>query len=168
MQAPIPFVWWAVIEESIKFLLVALCILWRKAVDEPIDTMIYMLTMALGFSAFETALFLLEPLVRGDFITAITTQNLRFIGAGLLHTLASALVGFSLALTFYKHLFVRFLSLCCGLILAIFLHAEFNRHILQGTGGTMAIVFFFVWIGIVVLFILFEGAKRIHATKTQP
>ena len=48
---------WAGIEEVLKYLLALIVVLWRKAVDEPIDMLIYMITIALGFSAVENALF---------------------------------------------------------------------------------------------------------------
>ena len=50
---------WATIEEVVKYGAAATLILWNKAVDEPIDYVIYMLTVALGFAAAENMLFLL-------------------------------------------------------------------------------------------------------------
>jgi len=162
-----PIFLWAAIEELLKYALVLVVVLWRKAVDEPIDAMVYLITVALGFAAFETGLFLMGPLGQGDIAGGILTGNLRFMGAALIHTLSSAVVGFAIALTFYRSYVWQFISLCTGLILASVLHALFNHHIIASSGENTAIVFFAVWLGIVVLFVLFEEAKRLPAI-TRP
>ena len=57
------YILWAATEEIVKFIAVALIALHSKYVDEPIDAMIYCITVALGFSALENALFILTPLI---------------------------------------------------------------------------------------------------------
>jgi len=161
-----PIFLWAAVEELLKYLLAVVVVLWRRAVDEPIDAMIYLITVALGFAALETGLFLMEPLGRGDITGGFLTGNLRFLGAALIHTLASAVVGFSIAMTFYRNTIVQFLSLCTGLIIAIVLHALFNHHIIASGGEHTAIVFFFVWLGVIAMLALFERIKLI--TRPQP
>lgn len=156
-----PIFLWATAEELMKYLVAVIVILWRRAVDEPVDAMIYLITVALGFAALETGLFLLGPLGKGDIIGGMITGNLRFTGAALIHTLSSAVVGFSIAVTFYKTYWVQFISLCTGLVLASVLHALFNHHIITGSEKTTSIVFFSVWLGIIGLLLLFERAKRI-------
>jgi len=156
-----PVFLWAAVEELLKYLVAVVVILWRKAVDEPIDSMIYLITVALGFAALETGLFLMGPLHRGDITGGILTGNLRFMGAALIHTLSSAMVGFAIAAAYYRSFLVQFLSLCTGLTVAIILHALFNHHIIQGSGERTSIVFFFVWLGVIGLLLLFERAKRI-------
>ncbi|MCH7598043.1 PrsW family intramembrane metalloprotease, partial [Patescibacteria group bacterium] len=83
---------WATIEEVSKYIVGVLVVLKRKANDEPIDAIIYMITIALGFAALENTLFLLDPLGSGDLPGSILTGNLRFLGATLLHTLSSGVV----------------------------------------------------------------------------
>jgi RsiW-degrading membrane proteinase PrsW (M82 family) len=156
-----PVFLWAAAEELLKYSVAVAIILWRRAVDEPIDAMIYLITVALGFAALETGLFLLGPLGHGDITGGILTGNLRFMGAALIHTLSSAVVGFSIAIAFYRTYIVQFFSLCTGLILAIVLHALFNHHIIESSGERTSLVFFSVWVGIIALFLLFERAKRI-------
>ncbi|MBP9749377.1 MAG: PrsW family intramembrane metalloprotease [Candidatus Pacebacteria bacterium] len=163
-----PIFLWAATEELLKYAVALAVILWRRAVDEPIDAMVYLITVALGFAAFETALFLLEPLGRGDITNGILTGNLRFMGAALIHTLASAVVGFAIALTFYRSYIIQCFALCTGLILASVLHALFNHHIIVGGGERNAIVFFAVWLGVICLFLMFEKAKKItYFTRPQ-
>jgi protease PrsW len=156
-----PVFLWAAAEELLKYSVAVAVILWRTAVDEPIDAMIYLITVALGFAALETGLFLLNPLGHGDISGGILTGNLRFMGAALIHTLSSAVVGFSIAISFFRSYTVQFFSLCTGLILAIMLHALFNHHIIASSGERTSLVFFSVWLGIIGLFLLFERAKRI-------
>jgi protease PrsW len=156
-----PIFLWAAMEELIKYFVAVTVVLWRRAVDEPIDVMIYLITVAIGFAAFETSLFLLEPFGNGDITGGLLTGNLRFMGAALIHILSSAVVGFSIAVTFYKNYIVQFVSLCTGLILASVLHALFNHNIMTGSGESTLIVFFSVWVGILGLLLLFERAKRI-------
>ena len=56
---------WVIIEEVLKYSAALMVVLWHKAVDEPIDVIIYMITIALGFSALENALFIFNPLRDG-------------------------------------------------------------------------------------------------------
>lgn len=160
---------WAAIEETVKFGLAALLILWRKQVDEPIDLIIYMICVALGFSALENALFLLAPLANGDVMQTVLANNLRFIGATLLHVIASATVGFFMALGYTKLRHVRPLAVSVGLILAIALHALFNFLIIRETASNTVLAFLLVWVGAVVGFGLFETLRyaRYHRLPTN-
>lgn len=147
---------WATIEETVKYALAAIVILWRPQVDEPEDLVIYMLCVALGFAALENALFLIAPLTQGDIIGSLLSNNLRFMGATLLHVIASSAIGFALAFAFGKPRHVRALFATIGLILAIALHAIFNFLIILETASHTLLAFFLVWSGVVVWFALFE------------
>ena len=152
---------WAAIEEIFKYAAAIFAAFWHKDLDEPIDAVIYLITVALGFAAFETFLFLMGPLSNGDIITGVLTGNLRFMGAALLHTLSSASIGVAIALSFYRHPFIKFIFLCTGLITAITLHAAFNFFIMLDNGAKSSIAFFAVWLGIIMLFLMFEKVKRV-------
>lgn len=136
---------WATIEETIKYLLAAVLVLWRRSVDESIDFVIYMLTVALGFAAIENALFLISPLSGGNILEGFLTGNLRFIGSTLLHVVASSVIGFALAFSFRRGKVLRTLFASLGLILAIALHALFNFLIINGSGSYTLLAFFMVW-----------------------
>ena len=157
---------WAAIEEFTKFQAMHIIDLHRKVFDEPMDAVIYMITVALGFAALENTFFLLDPLVGGSLSHTILTGNLRFLGASLLHVLTSATVGVFIALSFYKPHVVRLLYLTVGLILAISLHTLFNFLIIRSNGGQTLSVFVGVWVGIIFLFIILERIKRIKAPRT--
>ncbi len=151
---------WAVIEEILKFGAAYLVALRLRVFDEPLDAVVYMVTVALGFSAFENMLFLLSPLSQGDVLRSVITGDLRFIGATLLHTLSSATIGIALALAFYKSAGARRAAAAVGVILAIFLHTLFNFFILGTGGGATFWIFLFIWFGIVVLLFLTERIKQ--------
>lgn len=153
---------WVIIEEVLKYSAALIVVLWNKAVDEPIDTIVYMITIALGFSALENALFIFNPLEDGNYLDSFLTGNFRFLGATLLHVLASGTVGIAMALSFYKSDIVKVIVATLGLFLAIILHALFNFFIMGANGGTVLGVFMFVWMGIIVLFILFEKVKLLE------
>jgi RsiW-degrading membrane proteinase PrsW (M82 family) len=155
---------WVIIEELLKYTAALVLIFWNREVDEPIDMVIYMITIALGFGALENALFIFNPLVNGDFLNSALTGSFRFLGAMLLHVLASGTIGVFLALTYYKSKFTQLVSGTFGLCLAIVLHALFNFFIMDASGETILGVFLFVWMGVIVLFLLFEKIKQIECS----
>lgn len=152
---------WATIEELFKYGIAVFLVLWRKSVNEPIDAIIYMITVALGFAALENTFFLLNPLASGNLIDSFVTGNLRFVGSTLLHVLASSMVGVALAFSFYRSKKFHVLSATIGLILAIALHTVFNILILDESGAQTLNAFLFVWVGVIILFFLFEVARWI-------
>ena len=147
---------WAAVEETLKYGVAAVAILWRREVNERIDLVIYMMTVALGFAALENAFFLIEPFSGGNFLDGLSNNNLRFIGSTLLHVTASSAVGFALAFSYKLPKLIRALAAVAGLILAIVLHSTFNFFILQGDGSHTLLAFFVVWSGVVLFFALFE------------
>lgn len=151
---------WAALEEIFKFGAAYIVALRSRVYDEPLDAIIYLVTAALGFSALENALFLWAPLKEGDILRTIVTGDLRFIGATLLHTLTSATIGITLALSFYKNIETRRFAVLCGVILAIVLHTVFNFFILGGGDGVTFWVFLTIWFGIIAVLLLVERVKR--------
>ncbi len=156
---------WVVIEETLKYALALGVILWHKAVDEPIDYVIYMITIALGFAALENALFIWNPLVSGDLSGSIITGNFRFLGATLLHVLASGTIGIFLAFAFYRSDTMKLLAGTFGLCIAIVLHTLFNLFIMDANGETILSIFFTVWLFVIALFLVFEKIKRIRPAR---
>lgn len=151
---------WAVAEELFKFLAAYLVALRMRVFDEPLDAIVYMVTAALGFSAFENILFLMGPLGTGDIMKTIVTGDLRFIGATLLHTLASATIGIALALAYYKRAALRKLYALGGVVLAIVLHTLFNFFILGSGRGSTFWIFLCIWFGVIAVLLLAEHVKR--------
>lgn len=151
---------WGALEEIVKFGAAYIVALRARVFDEPLDAVMYLVTVALGFAALENALFMIAPLKDGDILRTIITGDLRFMGAMLLHTLASATIGIALAITFYKSKNIRRVSAAVGVILAITLHTLFNFFILKGGSDATFWIFLSIWVGIVVLLLLIERVKQ--------
>lgn len=150
---------WAAIEELTKFAAAFVIALRARVFDEPLDAVIYLVTVALGFSAAENALFLMSPLSHGSVLQTIVTGDLRFIGATLLHTLSSATIGIALAFAYYQGLTTKILAMLGGVILAITLHTLFNFFIL-GAGTAIFWVFLIIWLGIIAVLLGVERVKK--------
>lgn len=156
---------WSAVEETSKYLIALATVLWRREDDEPIDIVIYMITVALGFAAAENTLFLLSPLAGHTLVQTIITGNLRFVGATLLHVLSSAVIGIVLAFSFYSSRIDKFYHAVTGVILASILHASFNFFILNEPEQDVLRTFGFVWLGIIALLAVLEFVKRINPRR---
>ena len=130
--------WFVVIsftEEVFKFLIVKFEVLRNSEFDEPVDTMIYMIIVALGFAALENILYLFTPIDQISFNEAVNRTVvitiIRFLGATFLHTLCSALIGFFLAISFKeskKYIWI------IGIFFAVLLHGIYNFSIMSLEG----------------------------------
>lgn len=163
----IAFTIWAAMEEISKFAFVYFIALRNKCTDEPVDDMIYLIVSALGFVTLENSLFLTQSIHSLDLANTIISGNLRFIGASLLHIMSSATIGVCMALAFYKSKTKRVFAVIIGLIIAIVLHTSFNLFIINGAPGNIFFIFGTVWVGIIVLLLLFEKVKHLKNTA-QP
>ncbi len=155
----------AAAEELVKFVVVYFIALRNKCTDEPVDDLIYLIVCALGFVTFENTLFLVGPLHQGEFLDFIIHGNLRFIGASLVHIMSSATIGIFLALSFYKSRGKKVLYGILGVVGAIVLHTAFNLFIINGAPENILFIFGMVWIGILVLLLLFEKVKHLRKPK---
>lgn len=115
--------------------------------DEPVDAMIYLIVAALGFATVEN--IAAASNAQG---LALETTTLRFIGATLLHTISSGLLGYYWAQSIIKRdkgvLFT-------GFVLATILHAVFNYLIIRFEPEVVPTVFVIV----AALFILYDFEK---------
>jgi RsiW-degrading membrane proteinase PrsW (M82 family) len=155
--------WWlyvalSAIEEIGKFVIVAVIVFHGTFIDDPTDYAIYMIVGALGFAATENVLYLLDPLSTNNITVALLTGNLRFLGATVLHTAASSIIGLSLGLAFYKNNFIKFIYLIIGFIGAIGLHAVFNFFII-GSQNNIFPIFAGLWVVVIFILLIFERVK---------
>lgn len=158
---------WAFIEEVAKFAVVAIVVLWQKVVDEPIDMMMYMIMGAIGFAALENAYYIQSP-ENATFLSSISAGNLRFLGATLLHTLCSAVVGLALATVFFKSVWHKIMAGILGVILATALHTAFNFFIIVNDSSQSTLgVFALVWFALILLILAFEGVKKLGRTPIR-
>lgn len=150
---------WVATEELVKYIAVLFIALKSKYADEPVDFAIYMMTGALGFAALENALFLISPVTLGSATVSLLTSNFRFLGAMLLHTVASGIIGIAIGLAFYKSRAVKRIYLVIGLLGAISLHSIFNFLIINSDKGLFG-VFSILWGVTIIILLLFEELRR--------
>lgn len=160
------FLAWSAIEELVKFFMAAITVLRRRDDDEPLDPIIYMVIVALGFAAAENTLFLLSPLSGSTMAQTIITGDYRFVGATLLHILASAVIGASMALAFYKSKLKKIRYITAGVILSILLHGLFNFLIMNTAPENMVRTFSVVWAGLIGLLAFLEVVKRMPVRRS--
>jgi len=154
---PISLIVLASIEEILKFCAAYVVVHKSAAFDEPVDAMIYMVVAALGFATIENLGALHGNQSQAALIsTVFQTASLRFVGATLLHSLTSALVGYYWAISIRDFNAERFIVF--GILLATGLHAVFNYLILNYGNAVYPVIF----VTIVGFFVLsdFEKLKR--------
>jgi RsiW-degrading membrane proteinase PrsW (M82 family) len=164
-EGPVFYLWASFVEEVVKFWAVAAIALRSPEMDEPVDMMIYLLTAALGFAAMENILVLGRTFGEGISAT-IGIWGLRFAGATLLHLLASALLGYFVALGWFWHRH-RTRLFAIGLVFATLVHWVFNLFISsidQGISLGFSTILLIAMAFLVSA--LFDKIKRRQATST--
>ncbi|MEX2514770.1 MAG: PrsW family glutamic-type intramembrane protease [Candidatus Paceibacterota bacterium] len=159
---------WAFVEEALKFAAAWIVALRMNVFDEPIDAMIYLITVALGFAAMENSLFLLIPVSEAAYLSSFLSGGLRFVGATLVHVVSSGVMGALIAASYYRNKRIRHEFTALGLIAATLLHWGFNLLIMGTAQATILQVFAFVWVAVIILMLVFEGIKRMQKKKTVP
>lgn len=124
----------AFIEEVFKFFAARSAVRGNPSFDEPIDAMIYMITAAAGFATIENILIVIDTIQTNSVSSypALNVILLRFVGATLLHILASAIVGYHWAKV--HALKTHHAPLVSGIIIASFIHLVFN-YLVAGFGS---------------------------------
>lgn len=148
----------ALIEEIFKFSAAYVAVHKSASFNEPVDAMIYAVVAAMGFATVENlgALNMDGQTQSGLLNNALEITSLRFIGATLLHSLASAIAGYYWAVSIRDFNQKRFIFL--GIATATVLHAIFNHLIIRYESMTYPVVL----VVIVGFFVLndFEKLKR--------
>lgn len=157
MWSVISIFWLAAVEEVGKFLIVYFGIHKQKEFNEAIDPMIYMVVAALGFAAVEN---IASALKAPD---GVELTILRFVGATLLHSLSSGLVGYWWSLSIY-HKRHHLTDILVGLFYATIFHSLFNYFTVRfGPGMIVTLLLIFV-----SFFILNDFEKLKTVTKPLP
>lgn len=123
------FIFVALVEEILKLFIFKIYFQEKPFLDEPVDYLIYMITIALGFATFEN-LFLFhqnQALIQSVQASAFVGL-IRFLGPNLLHSLSSGLLGF---FVFFARQQKKLSLLIFGLIVASALHGVFNLLIMN-------------------------------------
>lgn len=156
----------ALVEELTKFWGAKVLLAKNPVLDEPVDAMIYMVTIALGFAAFENILVLNNYATSQLLGRAVQAVILRFVGANFLHTLASGTVGYwwALGMANGKN---QLLKLTYGITAATVLHGTFNLLIIHlGSLYLFATTLLLFVVGLVVLH-EFEIIKKLKLRRAQ-
>lgn len=148
------FVGFAVIEEIIKFLIIFIFIRKSKYFDEPIDAMIYMVTGALGFATVENVVITYQ----NGLADATSLILVRFVGATLLHALASGIIGHYWARGIVFQMKTKFII--AGVLMASIFHTMFNMLVTKFSDYLVYPLAFLLLIGFFVLYD-FEELKKL-------
>lgn len=157
-------VFYSATEEILKFLGAYFSAIKRPQNNEAIDNVIYLVTAALGFAAMENILFVMSSTNSEGIIGGLMNGNTRFLGAMVLHTVASGMIGAFMALAYRKNKFFKFIYLMFGIFIAIALHTIFNSFIIN-TSDTLLPAFSFVWFIAIILILFIDRIKRINRQK---
>lgn len=148
----------AAIEECMKFAAADFAVGKSPLLDDPVDVMIYMIVAALGFATLENIGALTNAVGTGTLWNSgiFETISFRFVGATLLHSLTSGIVGYYWAKGIARKKVAWWLLF--GLGIAILLHATFNYLILNYENVAYALIF----LAIIGFFVLndFEKLKK--------
>lgn len=157
------FIGGALIEESVKYLVVKFKVLKSSELDEPVDIMLYMIIAGLGFAALENILILINYHPFLELPKTLEIITLRFLTATFLHALCSGVVGYFLAISFFnikkqKKLFLT------GLGIAIILHGLYNLSIIKIDGWEKFILPIIILVGTAsFVSISFKKLKRLKS-----
>ncbi len=159
----------AFIEEYLKYFVVKIKILKNSEFDEPVDAMLYLIIAALGFAAAENILLLNNLSMLGASTKEILGITLgRFLGAVLLHAMASGIIGYflarSLLLKRAGHERKSFLAL--GILIATCLHGIYNYIIIKMIpNDTNAIILLVILLGLMAIG-MSAGFKNLKKLKS--
>ena len=156
------FVAIALVEELFKYLVVRIGVLRKPDFDEPIDAPLYMMVAALGFAAAENILVFSSQefeIFYGPYLLAMA----RFLGATLLHALCAGILGYFLAISFWK-IKRRKLFFGLGLTSATLLHGFYNFFIMKTEG--LVQIFGPVILLAGTIFIIFLAFKKLKKIKS--
>ena len=141
------------IEELAKFLVIKNCVCHCKFFDEPLDGLIYGVTVAVGFAFVENFLYLLTA--NPELILV------RFATPTLMHALSGGIIGYHVALAKFRKVSKakRFFYIFLGIILAAAFHGLYNAVIRYN-------IFYFAipiaFLVIAVYFYLLAGLKKVQ------
>ncbi|MCL5010634.1 MAG: PrsW family intramembrane metalloprotease, partial [Patescibacteria group bacterium] len=129
----------------------------------PLDLMLYMIIVALGFAALENILVLGNEHLIGNFWKSLEIMGWRFVSATFLHGLCSGVLGYFLALSLHDSR-RRKEYVFSGFLIAFGLHGVYNWSIIKLTGSAK----FFAPLAIFIIlgFLVFYGFRNLKKMKS--
>lgn len=147
------FLLYGLFEESIKFVVLRLYSYRLKAFDEPIDGIIYGITVGLGFATCENIINIVQ--------SGLTVAFSRFATATLLHALLCGIVGYFLSLKKFGFSNDRWIGLKALAVVGV-LHAGYNYYSVFGKYSAFGMVIVNVAL-FVVLLIMVHRMRKLRA-----
>jgi RsiW-degrading membrane proteinase PrsW (M82 family) len=164
----------ALVEELVKYLAVRLVVADFDEFDEPIDSMVYMVSSAMGFATAEN---ILTNVIKESNMIGIGSRFAgehviintiyRFFFPTLLHAVCSAIVGYFLAMAFFRS---KKFATIIGLTLAIFIHGAYDllSYVFGGTGEAKYFLYMMLLLFVALFFVsrvLFKQLRRQQIAK---
>lgn len=146
----------AVVEELAKLAALYPVVIRSREYNEPLDGIIYGVTVGLGFAACENLLY--------AFSYGPTVGVLRALVTSLAHASFSGWLGYFLSLVKFGR---RRIWLLVGLSLAILLHGSYNTMLLAGEGGLKLMSLALVAAAIIALLKKTGDLARISPFRTR-
>lgn len=155
------FVGVSFVEEFSKYIVVNKIAICDSEFDEPLDAMLYMVIVGLGFAALENILLLFGLGTPFNVSETLTLTLFRFLGATFLHALCSGTIGFFLALGIFEMKKKTGLMIA-GLMIATFLHGLYNFSIMELEGNLKIVLPGIILLGLgIFVFFAFQKLKTI-------
>src|SRR3989344_4807023 len=108
----------------------------------------------------ENTLFIIKTFHNSGILSGLDIGNMRFIGATLLHTASSAIVGAFMAFSLRKNRKKLKRKTFIGIVAAGLLHFAFNYLIIKSGGGNILKVLIPLWFIIIALIFILEKVKN--------
>jgi RsiW-degrading membrane proteinase PrsW (M82 family) len=154
---------YATLEECAKVSIIAI-LAFNSHIYDATDYTIYLVTGALGFSALENTLYLLQPIAHiTDIGSVVITGNLRFFGATVLHTVTVAIVGIFIGIAYPLGRFGKTVAALLGISAGVLIHVMFNTYIELGTRQGTIIAIVGIWSIALVIIMIFDRLKAYQA-----
>ena len=173
----------ALVEELSKFFAARMSVLRDPSFNEPVDAMLFLVIAALGFAAVENIAFVLNAPVQtaGLLGGVIPILAMRFLSATLLHSIASGIIGYTIARALFDNQLHKGVILI-GIAIAATVHGLYNGLLESGVPNILSdknLGDFFVSSGVVmglllaggvVLWLMFQHVRalsRIHSWRNN-
>lgn len=140
----------ALVEEYLKYSIIKHRFLKKPAFDEPTDVILYCIIAGLGFAAIENILVVFKGSFP-NFGESFGIIGFRFLGATLLHALASGITGYWLALGLLNTK-KRKRFILIGLTIAIIFHSCYNYLIITALDRTDNYKIVLIFVTAILLF----------------
>ena len=147
------FLFYGLLEEITKFSVLRFYAYHLKAFDEPIDGVIYGITVGLGFATCENILIIAQ--------NGLDVAFSRFATATLLHALLAGVVGYFLSLKKFGFSNDSWIGVK-ALVVVGFLHAGYNYYSIFGKYSAYGMVLFNLAV-FVVLLVMVSRMRKIRA-----